>query len=121
MGAVIGLYTDFLFSNKIGISAILLFIVGFSGGYLDKKFSKESKMTIMIIGTLVTALYETIFYLYNVIVLSVELNILSFLYTLVIELIYNILLVIILYPLIHKLGDYAENVFKNRDVLPRYF
>ncbi len=121
-GFIIGLYTDFLFSNKIGGSAILLLIVGFAGGYLDKKFSKdEGKMTIIVMGIIATSFYEVMFYIYNMIVLSVEFNIGSFLYILSIELLYNVLLIIILYPIINRLGCYAENIFKNKDISPRYF
>ena len=39
LGIILGLYTDFLFSNTIGISAILFGIIGLCGDYLDKKFS----------------------------------------------------------------------------------
>ena len=120
-GFVMGLYTDFLFSSKIGISAILLLIVGFAGGYLDKKFSKEGKMTIMVMGIIATSFYEVMLYGYNMIVVSAEFNIGSFIYILAIELLYNTLLIIILYPVINRLGFYAENVFKNKDISPRYF
>ena len=91
------------------------------GGYLDKKFSKESKMTLILISTIVTALYEFVWHIYNMIAYSVELNIWTFLYVLAIELLYNAILIIIFYPLIQKGGMYAENEFENKSVLPRYF
>ncbi len=121
LGFLIGLYTDFLFSNTIGISAILLGIVGFCGEFLDKRFSKDSKITIVLMGSLVTAIYEIVLYLYSIIKLSVNVNILSFICILLVEIIYNAFIIIIFYPLIHKFGTYAESVFKNRKLLPRYF
>lgn len=121
VGFALGLYTDFLFGNKIGINAILFLIVGFSGGFLDKKFSKDSRMTLLIVSTSVTAIYELLFYSYNNMVFSASTNISAFLFTLLIELLYNALLIIIFYPLIHKYGCRAENAFENKDVLLRYF
>ena len=44
LGVLFGLYTDFLYSNTIGISGILFGAIGFIGDYLDKKFSKDSKI-----------------------------------------------------------------------------
>ena len=121
MGFFIGLYTDFLFSQNIGCCAFLMMAVGYIGGYLDKKFSKESKMTIILIGSIVTAVYEIVMHLYRMIAFSVELNFWTFLWTLAIELLYNALLIIILYPAIQKAGFYAENEFENKSALPRYF
>lgn len=88
---------------------------------MDKKFSKESKMTLILISTLVTAVYEIATHIYNMIAFSVELNIGTFLYILAIELVYNAFLIIILYPLIQKGGMYAEDEFENKSVLTRYF
>lgn len=121
LGFILGLYTDFLFSNTIGVSAILLGVVGFCGEILDKKFSKDSKITIVLMASLVTAIYEIILYLYSIIKLSVNVNILSFICILFVEIIYNAFIIIIFYPLIHRFGTYVENVFKNRKMLPRYF
>lgn len=121
LGFILGLYTDFLFSNTIGVSAILLGVVGFCGEILDKKFSKDSKITIVLIASLVTAIYEIILYLYSIIKFSVNVNILSFICILFVEIIYNAFIIIIFYPLIHRFGTYVENVFKNRKMLPRYF
>lgn len=121
LGFILGLYTDFLFSNTIGVSAILLGVVGFCGEILDKKFSKDSKITIVLMASLVTAIYEIILYLYSIIKLSVNVNILSFISILFVEIIYNAFIIIIFYPLIHRFGTYVENVFKNRKMLPRYF
>ena len=121
LGFLIGLYTDFLFSNTIGISGILLGIIGFCGEILDKKFSKDSKITIVLMGSIVTAIYEIFLYIYNIIKLSINVNIIAFIYILAIEIIYNAFIIIIFYPLIHKFGMYAEDVFKNKKILPKYF
>ena len=121
LGIILGLYTDFLFSNTIGISAILFGIIGLCGDYLDKKFSKDSKLTIVLMGAIVTAIYEVMLLVYRIIKLNCTFNILSFLGTLGIEIIYNAFIIIIFYPLIHKFGLYIESIFKDKKMLPRYF
>lgn len=121
LGIILGLYTDFLFSNTIGISAILLGFTGFCGNYLDKKFSKDSKITIVLMGGITTAIYEIVMYVYKIFKLSASINLLSFIYILAIEILYNAIIIIIFYPLIHRFGMYIEDVFKNKKMLPRYF
>ncbi len=121
LGIIFGLYTDFLFSNTIGISAILMGAIGLCGDYLDKKFSKDSKITIVFMGGIVTAIYEFVMLLYRIFKLSCTWNILAFITILGIELIYNTFIIIIFYPLIHKFGVYTESIFKNKKMLPRYF
>lgn len=121
LGFLLGLYTDFLFSNTIGISGILLGAIGFCGDFLDKKFSKDSKITIVLMGSIVTAIYEIALYIFNIIKLSININLISFIYILAIEIIYNAFIIIIFYPLIHKFGMYAQEVFKNKKMLPKYF
>lgn len=121
LGFILGLYTDFLFSGNIGVSAILFGIVGFVGAALEKRFSKDSKITIIIIGSIVTALYEIIMYAYTVLAYSVDVNLLSFICILAIEIIYNAMLLIIFYPLLQKYGNLAEDIYKNNNMLPKYF
>ena len=43
LGIIFGLGLDLLGSNIIGQTAVILGIIGFSGGYLDKVFSKLFK------------------------------------------------------------------------------
>lgn len=121
LGFLLGLYTDFLFSNTIGISGILLGIIGWCGEVLNRKFSKDSKITIVLMGSIVTAIYEIALYIYNIIKLSISVNFIYFIYILAIEIIYNAFIIIIFYPLIHKFGIYVESIFKNKKTLPRYF
>lgn len=121
LGFVIGLYTDFLFSGNIGVSAILFGIVGVAGYCLERRFSRDSKITIIIMGSIVTALYEVISYILMVSFYSGEVDLLKFLYILTVEIVYNAMLLIIFYPLVQKYGSFAEDVYKNNNMLPKYF
>lgn len=57
-GFFAGLYTDFLFSNHIGISAVIYTFIGYSGTILENRFSRDSKITILLMSAIVVAIYE---------------------------------------------------------------
>ena len=121
MGAGFGLLLDLLFGKVIGVSGIMLCIIGFLGSYFDKNFSKENKITIilMVIGT--TIIYELGTYFILSIMLNFDGEYLIFFKKLLIEVLYNILLVIIFYPLIQKVGYWVDRNFKKTNILTRYF
>ena len=54
-------------------------------------------------------------------ILGINVEILNFIIILVIEIIYNTVLTIILYPLIQKFGYYIEDEYKGNKILTRYF
>lgn len=99
----------------------MLGIVGFIGGYLDKSFSKDSRITMILMVIFSTLVFEFGKYGINIIINNVPIYLLSFVTLLIIEIIYNIILTTILYPLIKKAGYYMENVFKTKNILTRYF
>ena len=120
-GLATGLMIDIVGSNMIGQSAIALGAIGFLGGYLEKNFSKDSKITVMLMCILSTLCYEVFIYLYRGILLSTNIEIFLFIKILLIELLYNTLLTIIIYPLMQKLGYKIEDTFKKTQILTRYF
>lgn len=104
-----------------GTTSIMLGVVGFLGGYLDKKFSKDSRITMILMVIFSTFIYETGKYAIFVIMNNLDAEIFAFLKILFVEIIYNVILTIILQPLIKKAGYYMENVFKSKNILTRYF
>ena len=121
MGAIFGLIIDILGSNIIGINSVLLGLVGFFGGHLEKNLSKDSKITILLLVMGFTAGHEIILYLYKSAMLGANVEIDIFSRKLFIEIVYNTLITIILYPLIQKCGYKVEEIFKNPEILTRYF
>lgn len=121
LGFVIGIYLDVLAGRQIGISAIIYAAIGFLGGYFDKNFSKDSKITILMMVAGSTVLFETVVYLYTIARNQIPIQILGFIKILLIEVIFNILLTIIVYPLIKKIGYTFEHIFKSKKILTRYF
>lgn len=121
MGIIFGIALDFFSSKKIGISGIMLGIIGALGGILDKNFSKDSRMTIIIMTIAATALYEVGLYILNYFIVSSLIEIIPFIKILLVEIIYNIFIIIILYPLLQKAGYYMEDSFRGNQILTRYF
>ena len=120
-GVVIGLIIDLLIQKNIGTSAIMLGIIGLIGTVFDKNFSKDSRMTIMVMVIACTIIYEFGICFINYILRGVNIEILSFLKILGIEVIFNTILTIILYPIIQKTGYNIEEQYKGNKILTRYF
>ena len=120
-GVAIGLFLDLLLGLQVGINAVTLGLIGFLAGVFDKNLSKDSRMTIMIMVLGSTFLAEALNYLLNYMFLSINVEIVNFIIILVIEIIYNLILTIILYPLMQKTGYYIENEYKGNKILTRYF
>mgnify|MGYP002312177741 FL=1 len=121
IGFIIGIYLDILTNKQVGISAIMFVAIGTLGGFFDKNFSKDSKITILLMVAGSTILFETIVYLYTSARYLIPLQILGFTKIVLIEVVFNILLTIILYPLIRKTGCFLEDTFKKRKILTKYF
>lgn len=120
-GILIGFLIDCLFRSQVGMSACTYGLIGFLATVFDKNFSKDSRMTMMFMVGSATILVEIILYFLNYIIFSTSLEMLQFIKILVIELIYNILITIIIYPLIQKCGYFIENECKGSHILTRYF
>lgn len=120
-GIVFGLLLDLLVGRRIGITSIGLGIIGFIATKLDKNFSKDNRITLMLMVTCMTVVFEIIIYVLNYMVLSINIEVLNFIQILLIEIIYNTIITIILYPLIQFTGYDIENEFKGNRILTRYF
>ena len=99
----------------------MLGTVGFIGGMFDKNFSKESRITIIIMVVASTFIYEIGAYLIGCVIYGYSIEIISFIKILLIETLYNIIITIILYPLIQKFGYAIEEEYKGNKILTRYF
>ncbi len=120
-GLIVGLLLDFMIGTKAGINCMGLGLIGFLATIFDKNFSKDSRMTIMVMVVAATAIFEILAYLLNYIFLSTNVELLNFIKILAIEIIYNLIITIIIYPLIQKFGYYIENEYKGNKILTRYF
>lgn len=99
----------------------MLCVVGYLGAYFDRNFSKENKLTIIIMVAVSTIIYEAGYYLLCSIILDFDMQIFKFIKILLIETVYNILLTILFYPLIQNMGYKVDRAFKKNNILTRYF
>ena len=107
-GIVFGLILDLLLGRTIGVSAFLLAIIGLVSEYLDKSFSKDSRIMIIITTIAGTIFFEVGYYIFiNGMNSKIAPNL--------------IILTIILYPIIQNAGNRLEDIFKNKKVLSRYY
>ncbi len=120
-GIIMGILLDLTYGKVIGITAIMLCVIGYLGAYFDKNFSKESKFKIllMVIGS--TIIYELGYYILSVAIIGYDFEWLRFMRIVIFEVIYNVLITILLYPLIQNLGYKIDRNFKKNNILTRYF
>ena len=100
---------------------MILGISGLIGGSLTRSFSRDSKMTVIIIVIGLTFFSETIGYLVKIAVLRAQFEGLSFLKIVSIEMLYNAMLVIIIYPIFRRSGQLLADAFADKNILTRYF
>ena len=120
-GIIYGIFLDIWIGKSIGLTSIALAIIGLISGMFDKTLSKDNRMTVLLMGIACTVIYETILYLMQYMVYGINLEILSFIKTLLVEVIYNMLLIIILYPVMNKSGYEIEDEIKGNRILTKYF
>jgi len=86
-GVITGLIIDLVYSKTIGITALMLCVIGYLGAYFDRNFSKENKITIIIMVALATAIFEIGYYGVSSVILGFEVEIFYFLKILLVEVI----------------------------------
>ena len=120
-GVFIGVILDIVVGSRIGIYTFTLAGVGFVSGMFAKNFSKDSQITILLMVAGLTFSYELICYILRFFIVSTSLELLLFLRIIIVEIVYNVLLTIIFYPLLKKFGYFIEREYKGDQLLTRYF
>ena len=120
-GIIFGIFIDLWIGKTVGLTSIALAMVGVVSGILDKTFSKDSRLVVLLMGIFCTILYEVVLYFMQYFTMDVNIEILEFIEILLIEIIYNMLIIIILYPLMKFTGYEIETEIKGDKILTRYF
>lgn len=120
-GIFFGFILDLLIGKSIGIFTTMLGIIGFIGGFLNKNFSKDSRITMITMIAITTFIYEVGTILLNFLINQTQIEIMYLTKTLIIEIIYNTIITIIIYPLIIKFGYKIEAIFKRNRMFTGYF
>lgn len=119
-GIFAGICMDLLGGKIFGISSIMLAIVGIISGVLAKNWKKE-QLQIVLMFILLTICYEVGSYILSTLLSIANFEILAFIKKLIIEVIYNVLILMIFYPLIQKIGCSCERIFNKTEILTRYY
>lgn len=75
----------------------------------------------MLISAGVTIICEVISYLIQIVIFKLSIDIVPFIKILGIEVLFNSMLIIIVYPLIQKAGEVLERIFNDKNILTRYY
>lgn len=115
-GILFGVLLDLFIGIKIGINAISLAIVGLTAEILDKNFSKDNRITVMFLTSILTILAETISYILQILFCGVNAQVIDFTKIIIIEVIYNAILMALIYPIFLAFGtkiekDFTKNTF----------
>ena len=119
-GCLAGVFIDSLTNERLGSTSLMLASIGFFGEVCENYFSKDNKITIMLTVASSTIIYEIGMYLMKIIKYNIIIELIQFLKIMIIEAVYNVLLVIILYPIIKSVGKYIEENMKKKDFFKRY-
>lgn len=120
-GIIYGIFIDIWVGKNIGLTSVCLALIGLVSGMFDKTFSKDSRITVLIMSTVCTILYEVALYFIRNVIYGINIEMFNFFKILFVEVIYNVILVIILYPMMRITGYEVENEIKGDKILTRYF
>lgn len=120
-GLCTGVFLDIMMGKTFGIYTIMYGIISLLAAYFDKNFSKDSKLTVMLIIVANTLVLEIGLYMFNILMLNTRIEVFYFIRVVLIECFYNGILSIILYPIIKKFGYKIEEQYKSQKLLTRYF
>ena len=115
-GIICGIWIDSLYGEVIGISSAMFCLIGFIATWFDTLWSKDEKISIIIMVILSTLFFEFGSYFIKSIILDFELEVKIFFKILFLEELYNVLLTIIFFGLIKKLGYIMERKLKRNNM-----
>ena len=115
-GIFCGIWIDSIYGEVIGVTSAMLCLIGFIATWFDTLWSKDEKISSIIMVLLSTLIFEFGGYFIKSIILDFEMEIKIFFKILFFEEIYNILLTIIFFGIIKKLGYIMERRLKRTNM-----
>ncbi len=86
-----------------------------------KSLSKDNRITIMLMTSAATFICETISYIIQMILFNLSFELLIYVKIILLEILFNTMLIIIIYPIIKKAGILLEKIFTESKTLTRYY
>lgn len=118
---IYGFLVDIRFTNPIGGTVFALIILIELTVRLNSLLYVNSRLATMIKIFILTIIYEFLKYLLRVVILTFDIEILEFLTIVSIQAIYNMLIVMVIYPLFKYGGELANEILNKKNILTRYF
>lgn len=115
-GVLCGFWIDSIYGNCLGITSACLTIVGFIATWFDSLWSKDEKISIIIMVIVSTIIFEMASYFLNSVIFEFKFELAPFLKILAIEGLYNMLLTIIFFVPFKKLGYKMERNLKRNNM-----
>ena len=115
-GVFIGFWIDSIYGSCLGITSACLTIIGFIATWFDSLWSKDEKISIIIMVIVSTVIFEMTSYFLKSVILEFEFDLIPFLKILLIECLYNVLLTIIFFKPFKKLGYKMERNLKRNNM-----
>ena len=78
-GIIFGSFVDIWIGRSLGITSVGLALIGFLSGIFDKNFSKDSRMTIILMSAICTIVFEVVVYIFKYFMIGINIEIISFL------------------------------------------
>lgn len=113
---IIGIITDMLFGNNIGIFTIGYAITGVIIGFFNYNYRKENKIALIYLTFIATAIFELIEYIIYFVITKEYTSILYFVYQIILTSILNIVIVYVVYSLLYKIISFFEDRLNVYDV-----
>lgn len=110
------MFIDLTYGEVVGITPAMLCLVGFIATIFDSLWSKDEKISIIIMVVLSTFIFEFGSYFIKSVVLDFKVELGTFFKILLWEEIYNVILTIIFFGLIKKLGYTMERKLKRSNM-----
>lgn len=113
---IIGIITDMLFGNSIGLFTIGYAITGVIIGFFNYNYRKENKIALLYLTFIATAIFELIEYIIYFVITKEYTSILYFVYQIILTSILNIVIVYVVYSLLYKIISFFEDRLNVYDV-----
>ena len=114
---VIGLISDMLFGNTIGMFTIAYTITGIITGYINTSYRRENKMSLVYVTLIFTALFEFIQYFEYLLMTQTYSSFFFFLRQVIISSLLNTIIVFIIYGIIYKIVDKFESNLRYKSAI----
>lgn len=117
LGIIMGLFLDLTIGQYLGLFAIGLGIAALISNILKNRINYINRITVSTIIAILTITYNITIYLLNIIVTDINIELMQFIKVVFIEILYNSLIIILIYPILKKKTEKIQEIFEFKNIL----